>query len=408
MKTLLAALALAPLLAIAAPVVDGGKAESQAAGAVQAEPAQVMVMLPLPAPHFRAEAAYSGSYTTDPGRRGRRKTAQDLAQEHGLRLVDDWPMPLLGVDCYVFTVPAGADPKRVATLLDADRRVEWAQPVASFRMLGGADAGDPLYPVQPAGTAWKLVDLHRTATGRRTVVAVVDSGVDASHPDLAGQVLHSQNFIAGQPYAAEAHGTAVAGIIAARAGNGVGVRGVAPDARLLALRACRERTGAAAQCDTFSLAKALNFAIQRSPNVINLSLSGPSDRLLQRLLDVAMSRSIQVVGAVDPVAADGGFPASWPGVLAVSDRAEPRALAAPGADIPVLLPGGRFGVQTGSSYAAAHVSGLLALMGELRPGATIAHPVSAKLDACEALSKVSASCLCSCPVTRVSTALRQP
>lgn len=408
MKTLLAALALVPLLAAAAPTPADGRAAPADGAAAQAEPAQVMVMLPLPAPHFRAEAAYSGSYTTDPGRRGRRKTAQDLAQEHGLKLVDDWPMPLLGIDCYVFTLPAGADPQRVAAALDADRRVEWAQPVASFHMLGGRDAGDPLYPVQPASTAWKLVDLHRAATGRHTVVAVVDSGVDASHPDLAGQVAHSQNFVAGQPFAAEAHGTAVAGIIAARAGNGVGIRGVAPDARLLALRACRERAGAAAQCDTFSLAKALNFAIQRSPNVINLSLSGPSDRLLQRLLDAAMSRSIQVVGAVDPAAADGGFPASWPGVLAVSDRSERRALAAPGADIPVLLPGGRFGVQTGSSYAAAHVSGLLALMGELRPGATITHPANATLDACEALSKVSASCLCSCPVTRVSTALRQP
>lgn len=407
MRTLLAALALAPLLAIAAPVPVAVQ-EDPGSAAAQAEPAQVMVMLPLPAPHFRAEAAYSGSYTTDPGRRGRRKTAEALAQEHGLRLVDDWPMPLLGVDCYVFTLPAGADPQRIAAQLDADRRVEWAQAVASFHMLGGADAGDPLYPAQPVGAVWKLVDLHRAATGRRTVVAVVDSGVDASHPDLAGQVAHSQNFVAGQPYAPEAHGTAVAGIIAARAGNGVGVRGVAPDARLLALRACRERAGAAAQCDTFSLAKALSFAIERSPNVINLSLSGPSDRLLQRLLDVAMARSIQVVGAVDPVAPDGGFPASWPGVLAVSDRSERRGLAAPGADIPVLLPGGRFGVQTGSSYAAAHVSGLLALMGELRPGATFAHPASTRLDACEALSKVSASCLCSCPVTRVSTALRQP
>ena len=406
MKTLLAALALAPLVTIAAPAPAA--AQEAPAAVPRAESAQVMVMLPLPAPHFRAEAAYSGSYTTDPGRRGRRKTAQELAQQHGLKLVDDWPMPLLGVDCYVFTLPAGVDPERVAALLDADRRVEWAQPVASFRMLGGADGGDPLYPAQPAGTAWKLADLHRAATGRHTVVAVVDSGVDASHPDLAGQVAHSQNFVTGQPFEAEAHGTAVAGIIAARAGNGVGIRGVAPDARLLALRACRERAGAPAQCDTFSLAKALNFAIQRSPNVINLSLSGPSDRLLQRLLDVAMSRSIQVVGAVDPMAADGGFPASWPGVLAVSDRSERRALAAPGADIPVLLPGGRFGVQTGSSYAAAHVSGLLALMGELRPGATLAHPASAKLDACEALSKVSPSCLCSCPVTRVSTALRQP
>jgi subtilisin family serine protease len=366
-----------------------------------------MAMLHLPAPHYRADGAYTGNYVSDPGRNGRRKIARELARKHGLELVDDWPMPLLGVDCYVFALPPEADPARVAALLGADARVEWAQPVSAFRMLGApTGAGDPLYAVQPVGAAWRLTELHRAATGRRTTVAVVDSGVDAMHPDLAGQVSVNQNFVSGDTNTAENHGTAVAGIIAARAGNGVGIRGVAPDARVLALRACRERSDGRAQCDSFSLAKAINFAIQHSPNVINLSLTGPSDRLLQRLLDAAMARGIRVVGAYDAGASDGGFPASWPGVLAVSDGAGRRALAAPGADIPVPMPGGRFGVQTGSSYAAAHVSGLLALLGELRPGATLDAKANTPLDACEAVGKLAPACLCSCPVAPV--AMRQP
>ncbi|HEU4851177.1 MAG TPA: S8 family serine peptidase [Telluria sp.] len=407
MKPLLAALALVPLLAMGAGTPQAPANAPAQATAAAVRPGQVMAMLHLPAPHYRADGAYSGNYASDPGRSGRRKIARELARKHGLELVDDWPMPLLGVDCYVFALPPEADPVRVAALLGSDSRVEWAQPVSAFRMLGGAaGAGDPLYAVQPVVAAWHLTELHRAATGRKTTVAVVDSGVDASHPDLAGQVSVNQNFVSGDANTAENHGTAVAGIIAARAGNGVGIRGVAPDARVLALRACRERADARAQCDSFSLAKAINFAIQRSPNVINLSLTGPSDRLLQRLLDAAMARGIRVVGAYDSNATDGGFPASWPGVLAVSDGTGRRALAAPGADIPVPMPGGRFGVQTGSSYAAAHVSGLLALLGELRPGATLDAKADTPLDACEAVGRLAPSCLCSCPVAPV--AMRQP
>lgn len=411
MKALLAALALFPMLAMAAEAPQAQENPAPHAATAQVPQGQVMAMLHLPAPHYRADSAYAGSYASDPGRSGRRKIAQDLARKHGLELVDDWPMPLLGVDCYVFALPTQADPERVSALLGADDLVEWAQPVTEFRMLGAPPpSGDPLYAVQPVVAAWRLTELHRAATGRRTTVAVVDSGVDSNHPDLAGQVTVNENFISGYANMAENHGTAVAGIIAARAGNGVGIRGVAPDSRLLALRACRERSDSSAQCDSFSLAKAINFAIQRAPNVINLSLTGPSDRLLQRLLDTAMARGIRVVGAYDPAVADGGFPASWPGVLAVSDGVGRRALAAPGSDIPVPLPGGRYGVLTGSSYAAAHVSGLLALLGELRHGATVEARSDTPLDACEAVGKLSASCLCSCPVQKgiAPVALRQP
>lgn len=410
MKAFLCALALVPLLAIGAvpqqalDVTAAARSAAPAPHGQEQAKGQVMAMLHLPAPHYRAGAGYTGSYANDPGRIGRRRIAQELARKHGLELVDDWPMPLLGVDCYVFALAPDQDPVRVSELLASDTRVEWAQPVTAFHMLGLASGGsDPLYAVQPVATAWRLSELHRAATGRKATVAVIDSGVDATHPDLAGQVTVNQNFVSGLPLVAENHGTAVAGIIAARAGNGLGIRGVAPDARLLALRACSERPGAAAQCDSFSLAKAINFAIQRTPNVINLSLTGPSDRLLQRLLDSAMARGIRVVGAYDSAAADGGFPASWPGVLAVSDATGRHALAAPGVDIPAPLPGGRFGVLSGSSYAAAHVSGLLALLSELRPGATLDANAAQPLDACEAVGKLLPSCLCSCPVALTTT-----
>ena len=344
---------------------------------------QVMVMLHLPAPHFRADASYGGAYRDEAGRSARRRVAQDLAATHGLKLVSDWPMPVLGIDCFVLALPPEADLVAITVALSRDKRVEWAQPVTTFHGLG---TGDPLYPVQPANAQWHLAELHHATTGRSATVAVIDSGVDDQHPDLLGQVAVRENFIDAAPYVAENHGTAVAGIIAAHADNGIGIRGVAPGARLLALRACREPAGQPAQCDSYSLGKALNFAIMREPTVINLSLTGPPDRLLQRLLDVALARGIRVVGAVDAQTRDGGFPACWPGVVAVSER------MAPGRDIPVPLPGGRFGVLTGSSFAAAHASGLLALLRQLQPAAS----VEGAIDACASVAKAAGHCVCAC------------
>jgi len=369
------------------------------------EEAKVMVMLNLPAPHFRADANYSGAYRSDSGRTARRRVASELAKKHGLKLVSDWPMPVLGVDCYVMALPEGSDAAVVALALAKDARVEWAQPVTEFKGLAG---GDPLYAVQPGALQWRLDDLHRAATGRSITVAVIDSGVDDQHPDLARQVALKQNFIDGRPWMAEPHGTAVAGIIAARADNGIGIRGVAPGARLLSLRACREQAGGGAQCDSFSLAKALNFAILRAPQVINLSLTGPSDRLMQRLLDAALARGIAVVGAADPGHGDGGFPASWPGVLSVGGG------DAPGKDIPTTVPGGGFGMVSGSSYSSAHVSGLLALLGEAHPGSNGAqmrgylHGGQPLIDACAAMGRATSRCVCGCSATASLKASRVP
>jgi subtilisin family serine protease len=261
-------------------------------------------------------------------------------------------------------------------------------------------AGDPLFPVQPGALLWHLDEVHRSATGRAVTVAIIDSGIDERHPDLAGQLAVVRNFIDGSAFAGETHGTAVAGIIGARAGNGIGIRGVAPGSRMLALRACQEQAGkSGAQCDSFSLAKALNFAILQQPQVINLSLTGPPDRLLKGLLDAALGRGIAIVGAADPALADGGFPAAWPGVIAVGRD------AAPGRDNPTKAPGGGYGMVSGSSFSSAHVSGLVALVGELHPRASLVQlrsmlRASAPIDVCSTLTQAAGNCVCACPAAR--------
>jgi subtilisin family serine protease len=240
-------------------------------------------------------------------------------------------------------------------------------------------------------------------------VAIIDSNVQLDHPDLAGQVVRSANFIGTRSDPAESHGTAVAGIVAANADNRVGIAGVAPQSRLLALRACHELAAADTVCTTLSLARAVHAAIEEGSQVINLSLSGPSDRLIEELVRAAQGRGISVVAAADRAIANGGFPASLRGVVAVVDQAAGAApagmVAAPGSDVPTTLPGSRWGMVSGASYAAAHVSGLLALMLEVHAATKrVAAPVASELvvagdgriDACASLQRAGASCLCDC------------
>ncbi len=175
-------------------------------------------------------------------------------------------------------------------------------------------------------------------------VAVVDSRIDRHHPDLEGQVALEEDFVDG-------HGDRPGGPRHRgrrhhrRAGRQRrGIVGVAPNARLLALRACWQQSSQSTGCTSLGLAMALHFAITHGAEVINLSLSGPSDRLLDRLLDVALARSISVVAAVDRSRPDGGFPASHAGVVAVADESggaglAGRAWCAPGRDVPTTAAG---------------------------------------------------------------------
>ena len=97
--------------------------------------------------------------------------------------------------------------------------------------------------LQPTAGLWHLDELHRVATGKNVRVAAIDSGVELDHPDLNGRVALARNFVDARDWVAERHGTAIAGIIGARADNGVGIVGVAPGAQLLALRACWQAPG---------------------------------------------------------------------------------------------------------------------------------------------------------------------
>lgn len=362
---------------------------------------RILVMLHLPPEHYRPDAEYGagGGYGDPAAAQARKRVAARLARENGLRLVGNWPMPILGIDCVVMMVPDDRSPESVAEHMSHLAGVDWAQPMHQFETQGAAGThNDRLFAAQPAAEEWKLADLHRIATGRGVRVAVIDSRVDASHPDLRGRLVDDLDFVGGAEPAAEAHGTGVAGIIGARADNGVGIVGVAPGAALMGLRACWQKPGQPATiCDTLSLARAITYAVEHHANVINLSLTGPRDLLLTRLVEAGLERGDAVVAAVDPRTGT-GFPASIPGVIAVAEEGLAAGKAgvynAPGRDIPTTEPGGRWYLVSGNSYAAAHVSGLMALMRERSGKASRRLLVSSRdggglIDACRTVARVA-------------------
>ena len=163
-------------------------------------------------------------------------------------------------------------------------------------------------------------------------------------------------------------------------------------------------------CDSFSLVKALYFAIEQKSDVNNLSLSGPEDRLIHQLLDIGLSRGITVVAAVDRGRPNGGFPASVPGVIAVSNAslalASGQVYTAPGRDVPTTEPGGRWFLVNGSSYSAAHVSGLMALVRQKHrsAGASLVTAGGGAIDACATVLRAATGCECSCTPARLASA----
>jgi subtilisin family serine protease len=355
---------------------------------------KILVMLQMAPDHFRAGTSYGGAYGDLASRAGRMRIARAIAQAHKLRIADDWPMPLLAIDCIVMLIPDARTPDQVATELASEKAIAWSQPLALYHGEGGS--ADPLRPAQPAEKMWRLGDLHRIATGRGVSIAVIDSRIDNAHPDLKGQIAVSQDFVPGRGQTPERHGTNVAGIISARSDNGIGISGIAPAARLMGLRACWDTGGPAAGpatlCDSLSLAKALHFAIERRAEIINLSLTGPRDLLLARLIAIGLTRGATIVAAIDPAQHDGGFPASQTGVIAVStDPVVSPAGAvygAPGRDIPTTGPGGTWLLVNGNSFAAAHVSGLMALAREHAPRSNppLVRSAAGLVDACRTVS----------------------
>ncbi|MCZ6619389.1 MAG: S8 family serine peptidase, partial [Gammaproteobacteria bacterium] len=259
------------------------------------------------------------------------------------------------------------------TALILDPRVASAQPDYIYTTTATPGHSDPFASFVYGPEMIGALALHDDATGNGQLVAVIDTGVDVEHPELTDRI---REFIdvTDKGWTADVHGTAVAGIIAANADNAEGGYGVAPEADILAIKACQPKTvgGIAARCWTSTLVQALDLAMTKDASVINMSLAGPPDELVERYVRLAIGQNRLVVAA----AGNGGpeakqsYPAAISTVLAVTavDSANRRYrdanlgefidVSAPGVDIVSPTPNNQYPPLSGTSMAAAHVSGV--------------------------------------------------
>ena len=412
---------LAPSTATVAP--DG---PSAAASAPRAETRRVILAVedrgePLsgaggsPRGDYRRMAGYAGSARAS-------ALSEALARDYHLHEEAAWTIAPLNLRCMLFTLTGDDDVGALLTRVRRDARVKLAQPLNEFETLAGGPQGgeaatrpgstsatgatggpsidpgtasasaaaatspgtpgapynDPYFGLQKGFQQMSAAALQQISVGARVKVAVIDTGVDARHPDLSGQVARQRDYVSGGGALVEGvperHGTEVMGLIAARANNRQGIVGLAPGAVITSYRACwtesrAERPGpGTARCNSFTLAQALGAAIADGADVINLSLGGPSDPLLTRLARHAQSRGAVLVAAAPPERLGKGFPSEVPGALVVAsagDAAEADAdgwLVAPGRAVLTTVPNGGYDMDTGSSLAAAHVTGVVALL----------------------------------------------
>jgi subtilisin family serine protease len=321
---------------------------------------------------------------TPPGFYGAgQRAVSDLAslkQSYGLREVSGWPIKALNLYCVVLEMPQGASRDDLLKRLAKDNRVKLAQPLNDYAVYADAappDAphyNDPYVNLQRGFVETSAAIAQTESQGDGVHIAVIDTGVDMSHPDLQGRIHDMQNLVDDNAtsFNHDSHGTEVAGIIAADADNHQGIVGIAPKATLSFYKACWYDTAdTGARCNTFTLAKALAAIIDTDARIVNLSLGGPADPLLDKLLDQLLDQGRIVVTALPPSGNLDGFPDSAPGVIVArvsgASQAPAGIVSAPGTDILTTQPGGGYDFTSGSSMAAAHVSGIVALMLSLKP-----------------------------------------
>ncbi|MDE2251461.1 MAG: S8 family serine peptidase [Gammaproteobacteria bacterium] len=301
---------------------------------------------------------------------GARRALRALERQYHLQSVAAWPIGLLHLQCAVYAMPAGGTRERLLARLQADGRVALAEPLQDYSVRGAPP--DPYAAAQSGNARMDISAAHRISRGRGIRIALIDTGLASDHPDLRGRVDVERNFVDddARRFQLDRHGTAIAGVIAANADNRIGIAGVAPESQLLALKACWQLQEGRdeARCNSFTLAQALASAIELKANIINLSLSGPPDRLLEALAERAMRAGIIIVG---PDGEEPSFPGSLRNVLGVArseDQAvPPDVLQAPGREVLTLAPGGRYDFSSGSSIATGEITGVTALLLARRP-----------------------------------------
>ncbi len=305
-----------------------------------------------------------------------------LVDEFDLRVVTEWPISMLEVHCIIVELPAGANRAELLEKITRHPYVEDVEPVQLYATQSSGRAyNDPYLDLQKGLSQMQIMEAHSLAQGVGVKVGIVDTGINYNHPDLRGQVIKAKDLVRqrGDLFTDDQHGTAIAGIIAALADNQEGIVGVAPKTHLLAFKACWPvgENAAAARCTNETISRALQAAKEADIDILNLSLSGPPSGLLAEQIRLLIEDGVVVVGAVPEKPVKGGvFPATVPGVIAVRNQVPStvnnvKTYMAPGIDVITTTAAGKYEYESGSSLSTAHVTGVVALLKELRPELTL-------------------------------------
>lgn len=301
------------------------------------------------------------------------------ARRYGLTTIDSQDMGLAGGTLYHFRVASGRPVAEIIRALEAE---SIGVPSANYTYRLFQEDADLAARSKPGGSdqyivnKFRLSDVHKVATGRGVLVAVIDSAIDVNHPDLASAVAERYDAV-GRHEKPHFHGTGMVGAIAAHRK----LLGVAPDARILAIQAFSGNIRQSPQATTRQVLAGLEWAVRKGARVINMSFAGPYDPLLQLAMKNAHAKGVVLIAAAGNLGPKSPplYPAADPHVIAVTavdknDRLFPQAVrgphlavAAPGVDVMVPAPGENYQLSTGTSVAAAHVSGIAALLIERHP-----------------------------------------
>jgi subtilisin family serine protease len=366
------------LLIVVAGTQSGIAAEPLVSASTQSEArhARVVVTFANEPRQSPSAAGSTGRHYTGDGyllAQSAHSQAKRVAAKYSLKEVANWPIRSLAIHCVVYEIPDGRSVTAVLAALSKDSTVTLAEPLSEFHTLSDTrqdsttSYNDPLYDLQTNLSALGIAAAHQRSQGAGVRIALIDTGVDTRHPDLHGRIAHAHSFVDARASSAAAtrHGTAMAGLIAAVANNHIGIVGIAPLAQLEVFEACwqLQPNSDEAVCNTFTLAKALAAALDSGARLINMSIAGPDDPLLSALIQAAIKRGVTFVGAAAGPA--DGFPTGIPGVIAaqgLQTSLRSDAFSVPATHILTLRPDGQYDFESGTSVAAAELTGVIALL----------------------------------------------
>jgi len=296
-----------------------------------------------------------------------------IARRNGLEPVAGGTFASSGLTLQRWRITDNRPIGEVIRALQGETGLQTAQPNFRFALAQAAGYSEQPadgFSAQYAPAKLHLVQAHRLSIGRNVTVAVIDTGIDRLHPELAGAIAASFDAI-GAKEPPDAHGTAIAGAIVAHGR----LMGVAPAARLLAIRAF-STAGPDAEATTMTIVRSIEWAVAHGARVINMSFAGARDPVIGRALAEARRKGIVLIAAAGNAGPTSPplYPAADANVIAVSatdiddhlldvaNRGRQIALAAPGVDVLLPAPHARYQLATGTSFAAAHVAGIVALM----------------------------------------------